>query len=50
MNICYFSEICGPNEFRCSSLRDECIPIAKVCDLETDCLAGEDEVQCGEYS
>ncbi|XP_061179593.1 G-protein coupled receptor GRL101-like [Saccostrea echinata] len=39
-------EKCGPNEFKCSNISDECIPFDKVCDLEPDCIGGEDEKRC----
>lgn len=42
-----FSEVCAKNEFRCNDFRDECISLSKVCDLNTDCLGGEDEKNCG---
>ncbi|XP_061171655.1 G-protein coupled receptor GRL101-like [Saccostrea echinata] len=39
-------EYCGPDEFRCSRARNECIPLTKVCDFKTDCLYKEDEQLC----
>ncbi|XP_062611991.1 G-protein coupled receptor GRL101-like [Saccostrea cucullata] len=37
---------CGQNEFRCHINRAECVPLSKVCDLQPDCLNGEDEKEC----
>uniref|UniRef100_K1P895 MAM domain-containing protein n=1 Tax=Magallana gigas TaxID=29159 RepID=K1P895_MAGGI len=39
-------EVCAENEFGCDDFRDECIPLSKVCDLNADCLGGEDEKNC----
>ncbi|XP_062592238.1 G-protein coupled receptor GRL101-like, partial [Saccostrea cucullata] len=39
-------EKCGTSEFKCSDVSDECIPLNKVCDLEPDCIGGEDEKSC----
>ncbi|XP_062583977.1 G-protein coupled receptor GRL101-like [Saccostrea cucullata] len=39
-------EKCGPHEFKCSDTSDECVPFDKVCDLEPDCIAEEDENNC----
>nr|XP_022336076.1 G-protein coupled receptor GRL101-like [Crassostrea virginica] len=38
---------CKRDEFRCNRIRDECIPESKICDLELDCVDGEDERFCG---
>ncbi|XP_061194819.1 uncharacterized protein LOC133202983 [Saccostrea echinata] len=37
---------CSPDEFRCSPYRVECVPLSRVCDLQPDCLNGEDEKGC----
>lgn len=50
ISLFLFSEVCAENEFRCNDFRDECIPLSKVCDLNIDCLGGEDEKNCGTFT
>ncbi|KAF5288914.1 hypothetical protein FQA39_LY03793 [Lamprigera yunnana] len=40
------NNVCGSNEFTCSTASVECIPLIRVCDGRLDCSDGSDEKSC----
>lgn len=43
---CVNVPVCGPEQFICNSLSSECMPLNWLCDGQTDCHDGSDEVNC----